>query len=132
MLVFHFAHTEHTCVGFRAHLHWDFLARDWWLRLEKFGLPIGRLSKLTNRQQEFSSFSHQSRAKKSLCKLTFSHCWGQNDRRKLYPQPSVTIWFSSYSGTVECPQASCVWHLSACVLSQSDTSPEFFIDNIVV
>ena len=31
---------------------------------------IGRLTESTNRQPEFSSLSHQSRAKKSQCKLT--------------------------------------------------------------
>ena len=34
----------------------------------KFGLPIGEVSELTNRQAELSSLSHESRAKMSQCK----------------------------------------------------------------
>ena len=39
----------------------------------KFGLSIGQLTYLTNRQSEFTSHSHESRARKKFqCKRTFT------------------------------------------------------------
>ena len=37
---------------------------------ENFGLSIGQMSQLTNRQYKFSSFSHESCTKKAQCKRT--------------------------------------------------------------
>ena len=60
--------------GIRVPLGGAFTGRLFSVRLVfesgKFGLPIGQVSQLTNSQFELSSFSHESRAKESLCKRT--------------------------------------------------------------
>ena len=43
----------------------------------KFRLPIGRLSRSTNRRSEFFSNSHESRAKKAQCERAFLYM-GEN------------------------------------------------------